>query len=938
MSLEFDRQALVSIFTAEASDNLEKLSSAVAGTTSDTDTPPTSEALHQLFIVAHSLKGAAALYGFETSSALAGILEKAFEEAREHPAHEWSALVPLTREILGRLRQQVQLIQRTGAEEPSSLDDLRSLYPPIARFMPAGDGPSESYLLPMLDSEVFTYFSPEAQEYLETITASLLELEKDPEEVGEIQRLFRAVHTLKGSAYTVGFQAIGDLTHELEDIVDAVLEGQTRLSPELTDRVFQALDVIRLLLLRDPSRLPECREDFQAVLQQLHQARKGWSDVAATSTPEQSPATPMPISAQPKKPLKRVTRRRVAAPERGDEVIRLRRNRLERLLNLVDELVIGRSRLEQRLLFLEQLSRQVVTYEGKMLGSVRAFEEKHAFSPPEPLIGNLEMATSSFLSDFGALEFDKYDDFNILARSMAEVSADIAESMAQLSAMIRSSRDDMNRLQQLTLSLRDEIAQARMVPLSALFTRFQKAVREMGRTAGKTVSLEISGGEIELDTDVVQRLLDPVIHIVRNAVYHGIEPAAEREAAGKSAAGTVSLHAVHRGASVLIEIKDDGAGLNIAKIKAKAIALEVLSEAQAQSLSDTEAIEIIYLPGFSTASEIGDQAGRGVGMDVVKEAIEALNGHIDIETQAGVGTTFILRLPLTMLISTALIVRIGQQRFGIPLPAIREVLGSAAQAVRHIDGRSLLQIGEETIEIRSLAQLIGDRMDGPRHTSPVVVMQADQKVLGVTVDELLGRQEIVIKSLGPFAFFKRSGYNGVAIDPEGRVMLVLDAERLLSERRARKLPTAVQPAHTSTPKESGPVVAVGEGNGMRILLIDDSLSVRKFIGRMLETAGYQVDTAVDGEEGLRKATLVPYRLVITDLEMPKVNGFEVIQSLRELPSTKSLPIMVMTTRAADKHRQIAINLGANAYIPKPIEEQALIAAVSQCLETATAGV
>lgn len=941
MSLEFDRQALVSIFTAEASDNLEKLSSALAGPTADSQASPTAEVLHQLFIVAHSLKGAAALYGFETSSALAGILEKAFEEARENPTQGWSALVPLAKEILGRLRNQVQLIQRTGAEQPSSLDDLRSLYPPIARFMPSGDGPSESYLLPDLDAEVFTYFSPEAQEYLETITSSLLELEKDPEEVGEIQRLFRAVHTLKGSAYTVGFQAIGDLTHELEDIVDAVLEGQTRLSTELTDRVFQALDVIRLLLSRDPNRLAECREGFQAVLQQLHQARKGWTELtpvspATASAPTQVPAMSIADSGQSRRPLKRVMRRRVTATERGDEVIRLRRNRLERLLNLVDELVIGRSRLEKRLLSLEQLSRQVVTYEGKMLGSVRAFEEKHAFSPPEPLIGNLEMATSSFLSDFGALEFDKYDDFNILARSMAEVSADIAESMAQLSTMIRSSREDMNRLQQLTLSLRDEIAQARMVPLNALFTRFQKAVREMGRTAGKTVALEISGGEIELDTDVVQRLLDPVIHIVRNAVYHGIESPAEREAAGKPVVGTVSLHAVHRGATVLIEIKDDGAGLNIPKIKAKAVSLGMLTDTQAESLSNREAMELIYLPGFSTASAVGDQAGRGVGMDVVKESVEGLNGHIDIDTKVGVGTTFTLRLPLTMLISTALIVRIGQHRYGIALPAIREVLGSAAQAVRHIDGRSLLQIGEETIEIRSLAQLIGDRMDGPRHTSPVVVMQAAQKVVGITVDELLGRQEIVIKSFGPFAFFKRSGYSGVAIDPEGRVTLVLDAERLLSESRPRKLPIAAQP--TQAVKESAAKAAMGERNGTRILLIDDSLSVRKFIGRMLESAGYQVDTAVDGEEGLRKAKLDIYRLVITDLEMPKMNGFEVIQSLRELPSTKSLPIMVMTTRAADKHRQIAMNLGATAYIPKPIEEQALIAAVTQCLETAAAGV
>src|SRR5438105_3138805 len=545
------------------------------------------------------------------------------------------------------------------------------------------------------------------------------------------------------------------------------------------------------------------------------------------------------------------------------------------------------------------------------------------------------MSPSAFLMNFGELEFDKYDDFNILARSMAEISADIAESMAQLNTMIRHSREDMGRLQQLTLGLRDEIAQARMVPLNTLFTRFQKAVREMGRTAGKSVILDISGGDIELDTDVVQRLLDPVIHIIRNAVYHGIESTDAREAAGKPAAGTVSLNAAHRGTAVLIEIKDDGAGLNVEKIKAIAVSSGLLDATQAAALSQTEAMELIYVPGFSTASEVGDQAGRGVGMDVVKQAVEALNGHIDIHSEPGVGTTFTLRLPLTLLISAALIIRAGQQRFAVPLPAIREVIGSAVHAVRHIDGRWLLPIGDDNVEVRAIAQLLGERMEAPNPTSPVVVLQAGQKAMGITVDELIGRQEIVIKALGPLAFFQGSGYSGAAIDPEGRVMLVLDVERLLMEQTGARIPAGLsRMAVASSVNEPDNLSATPDRSACRILLIDDSLSVRKFIGRMLQAAGYQVDTAVDGEEGLRKAALESYRLIITDLEMPKMNGYEVIQSLRELPHTRTTPIMVMTTRAADKHRQIATNLGANAYITKPIEERSLILEVAQCLETA----
>ena len=935
MSLEFDRQALVSIFTAEASDGLDKLSAAVSPPASDSS--PVPDVMHQLFIVAHSLKGAAALYGYDTASALAGILEKAFEQLVAAPQREWPRLVPMVRELVERLRRQIEVIQKTGAEERGSLDDLPGRFPDAIRFMQAVDALPDSYLIPELETEVCGYFIPEAQEYLETITSSLLELEKDPEEVGELQRLFRAVHTLKGSAYTVGFQSVGDLTHELEDIVDGVLDGHVQLSPELTDRVFQGLDAIRLLLRRDPERLDACRTEFKRALVKLREGRASW---IAPAPLIEGTATPATAKTRVPRRLKRRERVRAPAAPAGEAFIRVKRDRLERLVNLVGELVIGRSRLEQRLMVLDQLSRQVLTCQGKMLDTVSAFEEKHAFSLPEPIADKLEMSPTAFLMNFGELEFDKYDDFNILSRSMAEVSADIAESMAQLSAMIRHSREDMGRLQQLSLGLRDEIAQARMVPLNTLFTRFQKAVREMGRTAGKSVILDISGGDIELDTDVVQRLLDPVIHIVRNAVYHGIESSEAREAAGKPAAGTISLNAVYRGTTVLIEIKDDGAGLNVEKIKATAVSTGLLDAMQAAALSQSEAMELIYVPGFSTAPEVGDQAGRGVGMDVVKQAVEALNGHIDIHSEPGVGTTFTLRLPLTLLISAALIIRAGQQRFAVPLPAIREVIGSAAQAVRHIDGRWLLQIGDDNVEIRAIAQLLGERMEAPKPTSPVVVLQARQKALGITVDELIGRQEIVIKALGPLAFFQGSGYSGAAIDPEGRVMLVLDVERLLMERTGARIPAAGRSrmAVASSVNEADNLSATPDRSATRILLIDDSLSVRKFIGRMLQAAGYQVDTAVDGEEGLRKAALESYRLIITDLEMPKMNGYEVIQSLRDLPRTRTTPIMVMTTRAADKHRQIAMSLGANAYIAKPIEERSLILEVGQCLETVDAKV
>jgi chemosensory pili system protein ChpA (sensor histidine kinase/response regulator) len=617
------------------------------------------------------------------------------------------------------------------------------------------------------------------------------------------------------------------------------------------------------------------------------------------------------------------------------EVIRVSRDRLERLLNLVGELVIGRGRLEQRLHTLEKLSQQVLVGKERLVESVHSFEEKHTFTLPTASSGPAEATLQEFtgVSDFGALEFDRYDDFNILARRISEVTADISESMSQLSGSIRRSHEDMSHLAQLTLGMRDEIARARMVPIGTPFTRFRRATREMARATGKEVTLVTSGEHTDVDTGVVERLVDPLIHLVRNAVYHGIEPAAERILKGKPTTGTIYLHAAHRGSSILIEVEDDGAGLDIEKIRAKAVERGLVRQEVARSLSESEVIKFIFFPGFSTADQIGDQAGRGVGMDVVKRVIESMNGHIDVESILGVGTKFTLSLPLTLLIATALMVRVGNERYGIPLPAVREVTMLTSSSHQRIGERSILHIDSEAIEVQPLQQLLNRSNVLVEIEKPVVIVRTAAGMLGILVDELLGRQEIVIKPLGLFKSLGRSNFGGATIDPEGRVVLVLDPARLL----AREQPTATVPALQSDASRSEDLLvpyaepSESSASAHELLLIDDSLSIRKFVGRMLESAGYKVDTAVDGEEGLRRACAQPYRLILTDLEMPKLNGYEVIQGLRSRPQTHQTPIIVMTTRAADKHRQMALNVGASSYVTKPVDERTLVQEIERLI-------
>lgn len=958
---------VLSYFAPEAEEYLDTIHTLLLrleGVPRDPDT------IHQLYRVSHTLKGSAYTVGFQVVGDVAHPIETcmiAVREGRATIAPAWFPCIQQAVQVIRALmRRDEGLLPQLRRDVPTMIRALRGLeeglpHDPISppnqqpaavpaaetpapvavpmaveatdTSVPSSDVPlSEAYLVPTLDPEVISYFAPEAQEYLEQLEASLLRLERESSNAEIIHQVFRTAHTLKGSAYTVGFQSIGDLTHHIEDFMGAVREGTMKVLPGHTDLLLRAIDVIRTLMRRDPSAVPRTKQRFSASLQELkqlsHPAAAGLPEparipVAGDSTPAENATEPAAVEAS-----------KTADGKVGEEreVIRVSRDRLERLLNLVGELVIDRGRLEQRLRTLEQLASQVLANKNRLIDAVRTFEDKHTFSfqPAPQASGEPAQSGVPGVQDFGSLEFDKYDDFNILARRISEVTADITESMSQLSGSIRRAQDDMGQLQQLTLGMRDEIARARMVPIGTPFTRFRRAAREMARATGKEVNLITSGEHTEIDTGVVERLVDPLVHLVRNAVFHGIEPAAARVAQGKHAAGTVYLHAAHRGNSVVIEVEDDGAGLDLARIKAKAVKLGLIRQEVADTVPESEVIKFIFLPGFSTAESVGDQAGRGVGMDVVKRVIETMNGHIEVESVRGQGTKFTMHLPLTLLIATALMVRVNNERYAIPLPSVREVTMPTSSTLQRMGDRSVMQIGNEAIEVYPLSSLIRREAGIVDGGTPVVIVRTSTGPLGCAVDELLGRQEIVIKSLGALKPFERSVFGGATIDPEGRVVLVLDVSRLTMREYQEALPvgdTAIPQLSVEDPGQ--PTVETAPSKQMPILLIDDSLSIRKFVGRMLESAGYVVETAVDGEEGCRKAATQAYQLIVTDLEMPKLNGYEVIQALRARPQTQSTPILVMTTRAGEKHRQMAINVGASGYIAKPVEERALIQEVQK---------
>jgi chemosensory pili system protein ChpA (sensor histidine kinase/response regulator) len=926
------------------------------------------DSIYRLFRTAHTLKGSAYTIGFHVIGDVAHPMEECMVAVRDKRCslsdglldlltsaaalirlllRSDSADVPrLQRDVPVLMQRLTQIAERAMAvavDEPVTPSDETAGFSSdqgeavVGLDMPVTDLPDE-YLIPTLDSEVLSYFIPEAQEYCDLLEADLLRLERDSRDGELINQLFRTAHTLKGSAYTVGFRAIGDLIHYVEDFIGAVRDGRLSVLSGHTDLMLRAIDIVRLLMRREHSVVAEARQRFQAARLEL----KTWEHGAPVES------TVAPISAEMAESAAPFQSRRDELHSQGTpldqktaedrEVVRVSYARLERLMNLVGDMVTGRSRLDQRLQVLEQLSRQVLAFKSRLVDSVQSFADKHTFTYLEAPNSSTAPAGQGFplLGDFGNLELDKYDDFNILARRIGEITADIGESMAQLDGSIKNAQNEMTQLQHVTLLMRDEVARARMVPIGAPFLRFRRAVREIARASQKEASLVTLGEQTEVDTGIVERLVDPLVHLVRNAVYHGIEPAADRIAKGKPAVGTVFLHATHRGNSIIIEVGDDGAGLDLEKIRAKAFKMGLVPTHQIEAMSDADVLQLIFQPGFSTADKVGEQAGRGVGLDVVKRVIEGMNGHIDVDSDPGVGTKFTLTLPLTLLIATALLVRVGAERYAIPLLSIQEVTMATPSSIREDGERTFLQIDNKLIEFQSLHHLFRRESGTIGWTMPTVIVRTAGAPMGLAVDELLGRQEIVIKPLGSLEPLNQSLFGGATIDPEGRVVLVIDPSRMtprdMQESGARRVFIRARPL----PEQPVQSASMSDSNEARLLLIDDSLSIRKFVGRMLESAGYPFDTAVDGEDGLRKTSTTHYRMILTDLEMPKLNGFEVIQALRGRPETRQTPVVVMTTRARDKHRQMALNLGANSYIPKPVEERMLLHEVERWLGKAPA--
>ncbi|MEX2224515.1 MAG: Hpt domain-containing protein [Candidatus Rokuibacteriota bacterium] len=947
-----ERELLLGIFLMEAWDTAGALEEGLGLLTAAN--APTEQTLARLVVFAHRLKGSAALHGFPGVSDVAAAAERLLDRAPGAPPEERVRAAAFLDGLVGLLKDVFDGISAVGVEDATRIGEFRARYPafvsatvaspPAPRSVAAAPEPTPvSQLTSDLrrffaeGGEVLEYFLPEATEHLEAMTAALLALEVGARDEDTLATVFRAAHTLKGAAYTVGCAPLGDATHEIEDLLGAIREQQFPLTAPVTEALFAGAAAIKQVLQTGVTVSDETARALERAthdLRALMIAERPLMEPSRIETPEPVlveapvavPPSPMelPGFARPEflarlEALPRPAPRSASAPTGPS--IRVPVERLDTLMNLVGELMIVRSRLDRRLAQLDQVS-ELLLASSTRLGQVGRDFEFRRQAPALPSNGyRFERADAGEMRDiselFAELEFDRYDDVSILARSVTEMSADVAEVRSQHVTLLRSIREDSVQLQRLTTALRKEVARARMVPIGRLFARVAQQVREVARATGKVVTLTVRGEAAEVDNGVIEQIADPLLHLIQNAVAHGIEPAAERESHGKAAQGQVTLSASQEGGFILVGVEDDGRGIDIELLRRHAAERGLLPAAEAATLPDRDALNLIFVPGFSTATTVTQTSGRGVGLDVVRTNVSRLNGEIHVETEHGRLTRFVLKLPLTVAIADALMVRCGPETLAFPLTAVSVMRSVAPHEILAAGGRETMRLDDRVIDLLRLDQVLGLAASPPPTRLPVVVMRGGGRPFGVVVDDLLGKEEIVIKSLG--ALLEGAGpFSGATISGEGRVILLLDPTHL-REAASRKPSFAARTPRADAARAGDPI----EGRP-RVMLVDDSVSIRKFVGQMLEKAGFHVITAVDGQDALQQLMDVSVDVVVTDLEMPRLNGYALIEDLRRRSSTREVPVVVMTTRAGDKHVSLARRLGVHHYVTKPVDEQSFV--------------
>lgn len=945
---------LLETFTLEAEEHLDRMTLQLRALERDAGD---AAALEDIRHSVHTLKGAAGMVGFAPVSRLAHRMEDVLERAKSRNASVAAVLTVFFHSV-AVLRDMVH--GRSVAQSASELAQLDALYAEIeAHSAPApetvaasfgasdsqtaaDDGASE---LADVDPELVETFLTEADEHLQIIFRGLRRMEANPKDAAAAQDVRRSVHTLKGAAGMVGFRSVSQLAHRMEDAFDFLGdEGAAAGALDLFFATAHALeDMARGGGSRKTHPLPELYARYSALL-------------GGATAPAAPPASEQPVE-KPTFPtielkpasgsggsfdamatlsaLRSKDGSTGGGSRRSGQMVRVPIERLDELVKLVSELTVGRATFEQYFRGLVQEFDELtltLTRLRQVANKLEARLEVSALTSGTAVPAVEAVSRSgraSRLEEFDALEFDRYTDLHMMSRELSETASDISSIGAQLGGTITDFDSFLSQLERQSGDVQDRVLRLRMLPVGTLTARLDRTVRVTAAARGKQVDFSIFGEDVELDKTVVEEVADPLLHILRNAVDHGIESPDVRRTFGKPERGHIRLLAYQEGTEIVVEVRDDGAGLNAARIRATAVERGLLAADEAESVGESDLFQFIFAPGFSTAQEVSEISGRGVGMDVVKSVISRLKGTVVVQSAPGRGTAFIIRLPMTLAVARALLVKAGGETFALPFAGVSQIRRVEADEVRAIGNEPVLNVDGAVYPLVVLSKVLGlkrrPQTDHLAERPPAVILTVEGKEYALVVDEVLEARDVVVKNLGTLLRRMR-GVSGATLTGDGSVVLILNVAELLREspRQSAGARTSLLPPAPAPAKEK-----------LTVLIADDSVSVRRVISNLMKSAGYDPIVVKDGVEALEaiQNAPAPPDIILSDVEMPRMDGYELTSTLRSQPAYRDIPIVMITSRAGELHRRKAFSLGVSEYVVKPYQDETLLAVIHRLTQT-----
>ncbi len=817
--------------------------------------------------------------------------------------------------------------------------------------------------------EIMEDFLIEAFEMNEQLDQDLVELEHNPEDLDLLNRIFRVAHTIKGSSSFLNLNILTHLTHNMEDVLNRARKGEIKITPDIMDVVLRSIDLMKTLLvtIRDTgsdtnngkeNEIEEAVKQLQAITSQnLESAKEGTKEVQkeevkkeaekenteenqenkAKAPTAESLASDNPLADEPDLDYANMSAEEVEAEierllNKRQEVDKERRAQKKQEAKPKQEVAPKTETLKTETLKTETLKTETLkteTLKTETLKTPKTETKAKAKADTEEnkapsigveqtvrvdvrrldhlmnLIGELVLGKNRLIRIYGDVE-ERYDGEKFLE--------ELNQVVSSISAV--------------TTDLQLAVMKTRMQPVGKVFNKFPRMVRDLSRELGKSIELIIEGEETELDKSIVEEIGDPLIHIIRNSCDHGIEPLEERRRLNKPETGKVQLSAYNEGNHIVIKISDDGKGLDPVMLKEKAIEKGVISERDAEGMSDREAFNLIFKPGFSTAKVVSNVSGRGVGMDVVKTNIEKLNGIIEIDSEVGVGTTQKLKIPLTLAIIQALLVGVQEEYYAIPLSSVLETVRISQDEIYTVDGKSVLRLRDEVLSLVRLSDIfkVDAILESNSDVYVVIIGLADQKI-GVIVDYLIGQEEVVIKSLGYYLKNTR-GIAGATVRGDGKITLIVDVGAMMDMAKSIKVNI------TTLMNESENTKSKNSPSDYIVLAIDDSSTDRAIIRKCLKPLGITLLEASNGLEGLemlKNGDKTPDAILV-DIEMPKMDGYTFASEVRKYNKFKNLPLIAVTSRVTKTDRMRGVESGMTEYITKPYSGEYLTTVVKRSIK------